>query len=187
MISFTEYQDLLESLDTKWPMTEVEPDHIQTDSHIIKFSKEDDDVMGISNRKNYSAGEYGHIITFERDGATEIHHVDHELLSDGIPKPKPANMGFVSTMFHLGREVIDSGKQLRIVGMNDGGIKHYQKLARLLGAKHGYHLSPIQPYSLNHPEAHQASEFIVKKNLSSPVIKDGYSRGLMEMVRRDSC
>lgn len=126
-------------------------------------------LLGAKNLKWFQSPEGELFSTFEREDAIEIHHNDSEGISDGVPKQKSANVKFVSTIFHIAKQLIDSGKTVRIVMHKDHQI--YYSMALRISNRFDYHITQVNKYSLNHPDAKQYLQFEIGNTKSSPISK----------------
>ena len=84
--------------------------------------------------KHVDSGE--HAITFEKNGAAEIHHTDADYKSGSILTKEHGatgpNIRFVSMMVQLGKQFIQQGKQVRIVAPEEM-CKKYHRIAKMRG------------------------------------------------------
>lgn len=145
-----------ESLDKPWKLHQLPTQfNISTPEHLAKH--------GITDEKTYVADNGDTVISHKREGAYEIHHISNGK-SDGLPQNKEANLGFVSTMYHLAKNLLSDGKPVRIVADKGDNKNHYFRLATKLKDKNGnnYHVGTIEPYSLNEPGAKNKISFVVK-------------------------
>jgi hypothetical protein len=76
MLTFKEYAELTESLDNPYPMHHISDNYVQSaDGELSGFIPSSTPESNIFNRKIYSIGAAGYVTTFDRRGATEIHHI----------------------------------------------------------------------------------------------------------------
>lgn len=115
------------------------------------------------------------IDTFHRDGAYEIHHTkigkDNTPVSGLMVHTKDVNVGFMSTMVHLAKNILSDGKMVRIVGNQSNGMfNHYHKIALNLAKKGGHILDGPYEYNINHPDAHNFKSVIVKPSVLESIL-----------------
>lgn len=124
--------DIKEIFDTQWKIKERD---------ISKLDHSSDQKAGIKNRKVYDVIDNGEFITtFEKNGFTELHHWDKDTNSDGVAKPAPMNVKFIGTMYKIAKELVKSGKKVKIV-MNSSTKPHYLQIGVKLAAKEGFKIS----------------------------------------------
>jgi len=152
---------LLESFDAPHEKKEIFP---ELDHEAMK-------AQGVTDHRTYELGgnpeKYGHLTSFKRNGAYEIHHAVGEISGEMIHSDKP-NPKFVATMLHHAKGLLDQGHSVRIVGHKENGMfDHYRKIAKALARKHGYNVSAPTEYkhTSSSPEAHKFGEITVKKDL----------------------
>ena len=126
---------------------------------------------GITEHHRYDLDEglEGHLHTWKRKGAYEIHHVVGETGDDPgssgkwIPR-KDVNVKFIGTMVGVAKRMIDHGRSVRIVGNDTNGMfKHYTKIGAILSRQHGYVMTPSENYSLKSPNSTDYKEFTIRK------------------------
>jgi hypothetical protein len=104
-------QILSESFDK--PLTTVP---VPEDSMLHQMGTFSAAMIGGSNFKMASIPDNGFILQFDKDGATELHHVD-ENLTGGYKKdiPTKSAIRFASTFANHAKNIINSGTPVRIV------------------------------------------------------------------------
>lgn len=102
--------ELLESFNAPLP-TQVIPD----DSMLHQMGSFSASMIGGDNFKMHKIPETGYIIQFDKDGATEVHHVD-ENLQGGYKQnvPEKSAIRFASTMANHVKSLLDENKTVRI-------------------------------------------------------------------------
>lgn len=165
MLTFKEYIELMESLDSPYPMNFIPDNYFEnSNGKMSGYMPTSTPESNIFNRKIYSIGAAGYITTFDRRGATEIHHVEkQQLKSDGkiYDKNKPTpNPRFVATMFHHAKSLLDDGHIVRVVGYKAETASKYHRLSTILAKKHGYVVSDMSDH-VESPEEY--AEFTVSK------------------------
>lgn len=102
--------ELLESFNAPLP-TQVIPD----DSILHQMGSFSASMIGGDNFKMHKIPETGYIIQFDKDGATEVHHVD-ENLQGGYKQnvPEKSAIRFASTMANHVKSLLDENKTVRI-------------------------------------------------------------------------
>lgn len=129
----TEY--LLESLDYTPTLTDV--------------THEFEPPRHLKNFRVHRSETGDHILSFEKDNATEIHHAapndesGHILrTNDGSPLNKSPNVKFVSTMFSMAKGFVSQGKRVRISATGEL-INKYHSIAKTLKKRHGFDVSEL--------------------------------------------
>lgn len=130
--SLTEYA-LVESLD-----------------HVSRIKDITDDFNvpdGLHNFRVHETEDGDNLISFEKDGAVEIHHANKDGVSGKILTGENNNKGpnsrFVSNMFHLGTEFLHAGKNVRIVAP-DNMINKYHRIANIVKNTHKFDIGSIE-------------------------------------------
>jgi hypothetical protein len=121
---------LMESLDSSYHIGPAK-DYVLTDAHR---------AAGIESHKDYEldGGNAGVMSIYRRHGAYEIHHhvvdldnpdktISGHMIGNGKPNPK-----FISTMYKVGKRIIDSGNSLRVVGNHTTIRENMPKITRKL-------------------------------------------------------
>lgn len=102
---------------------------------------------GLNNFKVHETEDGDSLISFDKDGSTEIHHANKDDVSGKITSGSDAKNGpnsrFVSSMFHLGNQFLKDGKKVRIVAPNEM-IEKYHRLANITKKQHGGVVSEIE-------------------------------------------
>lgn len=151
MLTYKEYVLLSESMDKPYQMNLIPDRYIENhDGSVSGHFDEHEPSIGLYNRKLYSIGDAGYVTTYERNGATEIHHYDKQnLTSDGViadPSKQSPNPRFVATMFHHAKQLIDNeDKTIRIAGRIGSTAEPYHRIAKILAKRHGYSVSSLTP------------------------------------------
>ena len=101
---------LLETFNSPLPTTEL-----PEDSMLHQMGAFSAAMLGGENFKMHKIPDTGYIIQFDKDGATEVHHVD-ESLQGGYKKEVPTGnaIRFASTMANHVKGLLDQGKNVRI-------------------------------------------------------------------------
>lgn len=167
MLTFKDFVLLSESIDKPYQMNLIPDRYIEnTDGTIAGYFPEHEPELGLYNRKLYSIGDAGYVTTYERNGATEIHHYDKQnLTSAGMisdPTKQTPNPRFVATMFHHAKHLIDNeGKSVRVVGRIGSTAESYHRLAKILAKRYGYSVSDMTPSEHN---PNEIAEFTIGNN-----------------------
>lgn len=135
---------LNEVFDNPW---KHEIDHHETEyaksyMNSVKARNPHEDIIMV--RAHKLEGDNGHLISYIRNGAYEVHHlnVNHEsgFISQDASHRKP-NPRFYSTMIDMiKKNALDKSKKARITTDSDELFKRYKSVSRKLKEKHGYHV-----------------------------------------------
>lgn len=135
MISFKEFSKdhLTEVFDSPFEMKDGESDML---GFMMKTAAE---MKGAKDVKVYDMGDSGDkVATFIHDGAMEIHHLHSSGLQGAMnPKSTKPNPRFVSTAIKLGKDHVESGGTVRIVGTPDVH-RAFEPLAKRVTDRLGY-------------------------------------------------
>lgn len=99
-----------ESLDTNLKLTKVPEESML---HVMG-SMSAAMVGGTNFSMHHMGKDNGYMIQMDKDGATELHHVNDDLRG-GFAENKKPSFGFVSTFKKRIKEIVDSGKTVRLV------------------------------------------------------------------------
>ncbi len=115
-----------ESLDSTTPKETV-----PEDSMLHQMGSMSASMIGGENFKMHKIGKEGYLIQFDKDGATEVHHVDENLSGGHLKGLAAPSMKMVSTFKNHIQGLVDSGKKVRIVAhdkLADGFAKITQRV-----------------------------------------------------------
>lgn len=127
MHSFKEF--LLEIFDKPW-----KSEYNKEASEKLRELKKDSGETG--HKIHQLEGNNGHVLTYKKNGFTEIHHIANSgmsgiisnMHSDKEPEESGANPRFYSTMIHHAKEHLEKGHGVMIKGPQHL-LKHYRKVA----------------------------------------------------------
>lgn len=165
MKSFKEY--LTEVFDHPWTK---EYDHDMTTKlkdHIAANKEPHEEFNNIKAHK--LEGDNGHLMSYHRNGALEVHHMDKDFNSgdkEKTEKDTKPNPRFYSTMIHHMKEHgLDKGKPVRVVSPKDSKLStKYKKVVGKLAKRDGYETTHSSDTSLG---SHYDTIEIKKKHVPS--------------------
>lgn len=119
-----------------------------------------------------------HVITFEKQGAVEIHHADRDFKSGSIltheHDSKGPNTKFISMIAQLGKTFIDAGKKVRISAPTDM-LKKYHRIVNFKTKKDdSIGVSPISYHKLDKDASGndvQFDQFYITPNVITEAVK----------------
>jgi hypothetical protein len=115
--SLKKFDSLKESLDSHHELSRVPEDSML---HVMGAMSAA--MIGGDNFSMHKIDSNGYLIQFDKDGATEFHHVDDELKGGYLKNSKPS-FSFIGTYKKKIKDVVDSGKKVRIVAHASLGDK----------------------------------------------------------------
>jgi hypothetical protein len=98
-----------ESFDSPLPTTKI-----PEDSMIHVMGAMSAAMVGGENFSMHKIPNQGFIVQFDKDGATEVHHIDENMQSGYKANNKKSAISFASTMANHIKNIIDTGKAVRI-------------------------------------------------------------------------
>jgi hypothetical protein len=139
MITFKEHlleEYIAEVFDKPYSIKDGEDDMM---GFMMKHSAE---LKGAKNVKVYDIGEEGDkIAAFHYDGALELHHLPASGMQGTMnPEAHKPNPRFVSTAIALGKDHVDKGGKVRIVGTPDVHAA-FEPLAKKVSKRLGYNMT----------------------------------------------
>lgn len=127
-----------ESLDTDLKKTQVPEDSML---HVMGAMSAA--MVGGDNFKMHKLDGAGYMIQYDKDGATELHHVDDDLRGGYLKKSETPSMKMISTYRKHIKGLVDSGKKVRIVS-HDHLADQFKRLSDRVAARNpGYNVSGI--------------------------------------------
>lgn len=124
-----------ESLNSELNKTKVPEDSLLHQMGAFSAS-----MVGGSNFKMHKLDGSGYMIQFDKDGATELHHVDDDL-KGGYLKSNQPSIKMISTYRKHIKGILDSGDKVRIVAHKALGDHFYRLSQNIIKRSPGYHLS----------------------------------------------
>lgn len=130
--------ELNESIDQPLSMTDLPHDSML--HQMGEFS------AGLVGGKNFNmkkiANNLGYLIQYDKDGMTEVHHVDDNL-QGGFKNdiPKHSGLKFVSTISHHIKNLLDDGRKVKIVAHHNLANNFRRLTDRLVAKNPGYSVS----------------------------------------------
>lgn len=106
---------------------------IPEDSMLHQMGSFSASMVGGSNFGMHKLSGAGYMIQFDKDGATELHHVDDDL-KGGYLKSNQPSMKMVSTYRNHIKDLVDSGKTVRIVA-HDKLADSFHRLSKRIASK----------------------------------------------------
>lgn len=151
-------QMITESFDSPLKTTKI-----PEDSMMHKMGEMSAAMVGGSNFSMHKIPNVGYLVQFDKDGATEVHHIDEGMQGGYKALPRKAAMGFASTFAHHIKGVLDSGKTVRISAHNSH-FDHFKSISdRLLKLHPQYSASDVE--ASKHPITDETvKEWTIKKN-----------------------
>lgn len=126
-----------ESLDSTISKTEV-PD----DSMLHQMGAMSASMIGGSNFKMHKLGAgYGYLLQFDKDGATEVHHVDENLQGGYVKNNGTLPYKFVSTAKKHIQSILDTGKPVRLAVHGSLSDQFKSLSGRILARSEGYSMT----------------------------------------------
>lgn len=94
-------------------------EEISDDTALHQMGEKSAAKIGGSNYKMFKIPNAGYIVQFDKDNATEVHHIDDSLGGGYKQSSSKSAMGFASTMAHHVKSLLDDGKTVRIAAHKD--------------------------------------------------------------------
>lgn len=130
--------DIQETLDSTLPTKQI-----PTDSMLHQMGEFSASMIGGSNFSMHKLDGAGYMIQFDKDGQTELHHVDDDLKGGYIKNNQPS-LKLVSTYRKHIKGLLDSGKQVRISAHEKLGDSFYRLTKNIIKRTPEYGVSPSQ-------------------------------------------
>ena len=138
------YLDLCESFDSK-----VEIAKVPEDSMLHVMGAMSAGMVGGTNFSMYETPEHGFLVQFDKDGATEVHHIDSNLQGGYKAKSGKSAIKFASIFAHHIKGLLDTGKAVRI-SAHHSNFDHFRKISdNLIKRNPDYSSSGVE--ESNHP------------------------------------
>lgn len=99
-------------------------------------------MVGGHNFKMHKLDKSGYMIQFDKDGATELHHVDDDLKGGYIKNNQPSLKMVGAYRKHI-KGIVDSGKKVRIVAHNKLADSFKRITDRIIDKNPGYKTSSV--------------------------------------------
>lgn len=151
-------QMLTESFDSPLPTTKI-----SEDSMIHVMGAMSAAMVGGENFSMHKIPSQGFIVQFDKDGATEVHHIDDNMQSGYKANTKKSAISFASTMAHHIKGILDSGRTVRI-SAHHSNVDGFRGISnRLIKLHPEYSSGPVkvQEHPFTGEEVH---EWEIKKN-----------------------
>lgn len=126
-----------ESLDTQLTKTKIPEDSMLHQMGAFSAS-----MIGGANFKMHKLSGAGYMIQFDKDGATELHHVDDDL-KGGYLKSNQPSIRMVSTYRSHIKDLVDSGKKVRIVAHTALADSFHRLTKTIVYKSPGYKVSEL--------------------------------------------
>lgn len=134
---------LVESMDSTLNKTKVPEDSMLHQMGAFSAS-----MIGGDNFSMHKLSGAGYMIQFDKEGATELHHVDDDLKGGYIKNNQPS-IKLISTYRKHIKDLVDSGKKVRIVAHNAVADSFHRITKHIADRTPGYKVS--EPESTVHP------------------------------------
>lgn len=122
--------------------SDLEKTQVPEDSMLHVMGAMSAAMIGGDNFKMHKLHGAGYMIQYDKDGATELHHVDDDLKGGYLKKSDSPSMKMISTYRKHIKGIVDSGKKVRIVA-HDHLADQFRRLTdRIVSKNPGYNISP---------------------------------------------
>ena len=128
-----------ESLDSKEVKTELPHDSMLHQMGLMSAS-----MVGGSNFSMHQIGNSGYLVQFDKDGATEVHHLDENLSGGRLKGSMTPSMKMVGTFKDHIQNLLDSGKKVRVSTHKELGDGFRKITERLITRHPEYKMSAPQ-------------------------------------------
>lgn len=137
MLRELDLDNLKESLDSNLKGDPLPPEHML--HQMGEFSAS---MVGGSNFKMHPLGDdYGFLIQFDKGGNTEVHHIDKDLSGGSLNGKKGTSVKMVSTFKHHIKDLLDSGKTVKISAHHNLANKFLRLTDKTVSKYPGYEMS----------------------------------------------
>lgn len=126
-----------ESLNSKLPSEDI-----PEDSMLHQMGSMSAAMLGGSNFKMKKLQGSGYMVQFDKDGATELHHVD-DSLQGGYIKGNQPSLRMIGTYRSHIKDILDSGKKVRIVAHHKLADSFHRITKAIVDKNPGYKISPV--------------------------------------------
>lgn len=129
---------IVESMDSTLGSTKV-----PEDSMLHTMGSMSAAMVGGHNFQMHKLHGAGYMIQYDKDGATELHHIDDDLRGGYLKNNQPS-MKMISTYRKHIKGLVDSGKKVRIVAHHNLADQFRRLTDRVVDRNPGYKVSPTE-------------------------------------------